>query len=403
MCTQTNFRQQCSTQVWFAKKQLYSSKTSLFARFVQGVSVVSIAISVFVLIVVLSIFNGFRDKLEHILTTLEPHAIIQVSTAEPKDIQSWLNAQLLLKKVTPTIQSYALLLSQPPLPLIVASRNELFETEIVQPSSTSSILPVQMEQQAAINLGLEQGDTFSIAALTPDHRSVNLRCQLSSVIPSTSNIITSYTLFTNPRLLAKKLGLTSESVTHYALTLKQSSSIDAFRKELEQRYPFAQFIDQSQQARLMSESLTLQKRMMFIVLALIVAMGSFNLTTSLMMMVREKAAEIALLKTLGMNQVQIKRTITLQGFLLALLGLTIGIASGVPTARSVQRIIETLEWLSGTTLSRSIFMFSDMPTRVSVIDIAAITLVVCTLSLVSVWVPARKASQIQPANTLRYE
>ena len=147
-----------------------------------------------------------------------------------------------------------------------------------------------------------------------------------------------------------------------------------------------------------------QKRMMFVILAMIVAVAAFNLVSTLVMTVRDKRAEVAILRTLGASPGAVMRIFMVQGTLVGLLGTLIGVALGVLVAFNVDVIVQYIEHVFGVHfLDKDIYFISEMPSDVHWDDVAHVGGVAVLLAFVATLYPSWSAARVNPAEALRYE
>jgi lipoprotein-releasing system permease protein len=147
-----------------------------------------------------------------------------------------------------------------------------------------------------------------------------------------------------------------------------------------------------------------QKRMMFVILAMIVAVAAFNLVSTLVMTVRDKRAEIAILRTLGASPGAVMRIFIVQGTLVGLLGTLIGVGLGVLVALNVDVIVPLIERVTGAHfLDKDIYFISEIPSDVHWDDVARVGGVAVLLAFIATLYPSWSAARAQPAEALRYE
>jgi lipoprotein-releasing system permease protein len=147
-----------------------------------------------------------------------------------------------------------------------------------------------------------------------------------------------------------------------------------------------------------------EKLVMFVILSLIVAVAAFNLVSSLVMLVTDKQADIAILRTLGLAPGEVMRTFMVQGILIGTVGIVLGLALGVPLAAHVDQVMHVLERALGFQLMPAeIYYISDLPSDLRRADVAAVAALAFALCAVATIYPAWRASRIQPAEALRYE
>ena len=168
--------------------------------------------------------------------------------------------------------------------------------------------------------------------------------------------------------------------------------------------PGAYASDWSRQNRTWFAAVQVEKRMMGIILFLIVLVGAFGLVSSLVMTVKEKQADIAILRTLGASEGAIMRIFVIQGTIVGIVGVAFGVASGLLVAENVGAIVSTIEGIFNVEfLPKSIYFISDMPSDPRMSDIIPIALFSFLLSLAATLYPSWRAARTQPAEALRYE
>ena len=152
------------------------------------------------------------------------------------------------------------------------------------------------------------------------------------------------------------------------------------------------------------DAVQIEKRMLFIILLLIIAVAAFNLVSSLVMAVTEKQADIAILRTLGMSPGGIMRIFMVQGAIAGFMGTLIGVILGILLALNVGNIVAFFEGLIGRRLITSQIYFVDyMPSYIKISDVCMIIFAALLLSFLATLYPSWRAAKTQPAEALRYE
>jgi lipoprotein-releasing system permease protein len=147
-----------------------------------------------------------------------------------------------------------------------------------------------------------------------------------------------------------------------------------------------------------------EKRMMFIILTLIIAVAAFNLVSTLVMTVTDKQADIAILRTLGAAPRSIMKIFMIQGALVGIIGTILGVAFGVLVALNIDVIVPFIEHLLGVQfLSKDIYLISEIPSDLRWPDVAKIGVVSVLLAFAATLYPSYAASRVKPAQALRYE
>jgi len=151
-------------------------------------------------------------------------------------------------------------------------------------------------------------------------------------------------------------------------------------------------------------AIALEKTMMMLFLFLIVGVAAFNVVASLTMTVQEKAADIAILRTLGASPLSIMTVFIIQGSIIGVVGLVAGLAAGLAIAFNLDVVIPALERIMGTTLwDKNIYFISDLPSKVLASDVVTILTISFLLTLFAAIYPSWRASCVKPAEALRYE
>jgi lipoprotein-releasing system permease protein len=189
--------------------------------------------------------------------------------------------------------------------------------------------------------------------------------------------------------------------------LKTSAMMDApeIARELSKSLTGDLYIrDWSAENRNWFAAVQIEKRMMFIILTLIVAVAAFNLVSMLVMTVTDKQADIAILRTLGSSPRSIMKIFMVQGAVIGLLGTLIGVVLGVLIALNVGAVMDVLERLLGfQILPKGVYFINYLPSDLHSSDVLSIGGMSCLLSLLSTLYPSWRASRVQPAEALRYE
>jgi lipoprotein-releasing system permease protein len=148
----------------------------------------------------------------------------------------------------------------------------------------------------------------------------------------------------------------------------------------------------------------IEKRVMFIILTLIVAVAAFNIVSTLVMLVTDKQADIAILRTLGASPASVMQIFVVQGAMIGVIGTLLGVVGGVLLGWNVDTVVPAIENTLGFKfLSKDVYYISDLPSDVQWSDVSTIGLVSLVLSFVATLYPSWRASRVNPAEALRYE
>ncbi|NKB77281.1 MAG: lipoprotein-releasing ABC transporter permease subunit [Gammaproteobacteria bacterium] len=151
-------------------------------------------------------------------------------------------------------------------------------------------------------------------------------------------------------------------------------------------------------------ALEIEKRVVFIVLLLIIAVAAFNIVSTLVMIVTDKQSDVAILRTLGLSPKSVMKVFMVQGTVIGVIGTLIGGGLGVLTAMNIETIIPAIEEFFNTELFPSdVYVISDFPAEMRWADVSRVVLASLSMSFLATIYPAWKASRVQPAEALRYE
>ncbi len=152
------------------------------------------------------------------------------------------------------------------------------------------------------------------------------------------------------------------------------------------------------------KAIRMEKTMMFLILMLIIAVATFNLVSSLVMVVTDKESDIAILRTLGAEPRFIMRVFMVQGMIIGCVGTLLGTVGGVVLATHVTAWVDAIERLFHVKfLASNVYYVNYLPSRLHWMDVLHIALAALGMSLIATLYPARRAARIQPAEALRYE
>ncbi len=151
-------------------------------------------------------------------------------------------------------------------------------------------------------------------------------------------------------------------------------------------------------------AIQIEKRVMFIILLLIVAVAAFNIVSTLVMVVTDKRADIAILRTLGATQGQILRIFISQGAIIGVTGTILGLALGLLVSMNIDVIVPAIESFFGTQfLAKDVYYIAEIPSEVDPSDVISICVVSFALTILATIYPSVKASRVKPTDALRYE
>ncbi|MGQ0620505.1 MAG: FtsX-like permease family protein [Panacagrimonas sp.] len=188
------------------------------------------------------------------------------------------------------------------------------------------------------------------------------------------------------------------------LGLKDLMQAPAVAQRLGVQLPYLAVSDWTRQHVNFFRAVRTEKTVMFIILSLIVGVAAFNIVSTLVMVVQDKQADIAILRTLGARPRSIMAVFMVQGSIIGVIGTVLGVIGGVTLALNVETLVPLIEAATGQQfLSPDVYYISDLPSDLKASDVIRIAGLSLALGLLSTLYPAWRASRVQPAEALRYE
>jgi lipoprotein-releasing system permease protein len=404
-----------------SKRRKAVGKRDGFLSFISGISTAGIALGVASLIVVLSVMNGFQKEVRDRMLSVLSH----VEITAPDGLANWEVLSLKLAKephvvgVAPMVSSQGLLtrdnvmrgvairgispseegkVSDLPKQFIAGNINDL------QPGS----FDVALGAQLASIVGARVGDRINLIVpesdLTPAGAMPRMRTlQVVGIVDSGHYEYDSSLAIMHWKDAAALLRLHDPSGLRIKVDDMQRAPEVA--TELAAVVPQTLWVtDWSRSNRNWFAAVQTEKKMMFIILTLIIAVAAFNLVSTLVMTVNEKQADIAILRTMGASPGLIQRIFLVQGLAIGLMGSLAGVGLGLLIAYNIDVIVPAIEAIFRVRfLPREVYFISELPSDVRMGDVVTVGLMAFGLSVLATLYPSRRAAKIKPAEALRYE
>ncbi|WP_312519208.1 lipoprotein-releasing ABC transporter permease subunit [Massilia sp.] len=404
-----------------------SSRNS-FISFISLASVAGIALGVAALIVVLSVMNGFQKEVTSRMLSVLAHVEVFDARGAMPDWRASA-AQALrhpeVRAAAPFIDAQSMLLVDGVMkPALLRGVDPGLEGKVssiaqqMTAGSFDSLRPgsfnVVLGRALATSLGVEVGDRVTLliangealgaAATSGQNPLPRTRALTVSGIFQAGHFEFDSTLaLANVEDVQTAAGVSAPA----GLRLRLADLQEAPRVALELRSMLPEELylrDWTKVNAVWFAAVQSQKRMMFIILTMIVAVAAFNLVSTLVMTVKDKQADIAILRTLGSSPRSIMKIFMVQGTLVGLLGAGLGVLLGVTVALNVDVIVPFIERVLGVHfLSQEVYLISEMPSELVWNDVAWIGGVAVLLSFLATIYPSWSASRTRPAEALRYE
>ncbi|WAH66417.1 lipoprotein-releasing ABC transporter permease subunit [Xanthomonas hortorum] len=402
-------------------RYLRAKRRNGFISFISMASILGIALGVTVLITTLAVMSGFQKEIRDRLLQMAAHATVSADGAPMRDWQHAVEvatADPRIAGAAPYIETESLLQGPRKQPAIVRGIIPAEEGKVsvlakkMQQGSVDSLTPgsynIVIGKELAIWLGVDVGD--SIVVLLSDTQATPLgamprlkRFTVSGIFEAGYNEIDRGLAVVNMQDLARVLRM--DGVTGVRLRLHDMDQAWTVARDLAIKLHGSYRVsDWTQENANLYHSLKMEKTVMGILLSLIVAMGAFNLVSSQVMLVTDKQADIAILRTLGLSPAGVMQVFMVQGSLIGFMGTIMGVIGGIVLTLNLERILGVIETIfSVKLLPEDVYYITGLPTDMQTQDVVVITVVALVMSFLATLYPAWRASRTQPAEALRYE
>jgi lipoprotein-releasing system permease protein len=410
-------------EVWIGNRYVRSRSSSRFVSLISTISMLGIAIAVAVLILVLSVVNGFERELRDRLLAMSAHATIEGLDGRIEDwsrLMASAEANPRVRAAAPYVDGQALLVSSDHL-----SGAELRGVDPVAEDAVTGVdaamtsgklddlaagtyrivLGVELARALRVGVGDKVTVTLAQGIVTP-----------AGVIPRSKRFVVSgmyrVGMYEFDRRLAfiniedaERLFRMHGSVTGIRLAVTELFQAYSIVREVANDFGEAVFVnDWTRRHVNFFRSIQITKSILFVILLLVVAVAAFNIVSTLVMVVKDKQPDIAILRTVGARPSGILKIFVTQGSVIGLVGTFVGVLAGVVLASNLESIVSFLESTFHIKfLAPDVYFISDLPSELRLGDVVKISAIALFLALVSTVYPAWVAARTAPAEALRYE
>jgi len=394
-----------------------------FISFISLTSMCGIALGVAALIVVLSVMNGFQKELRERILGVASH--VELSGAEG-ELAGW-------PKVAEQASKHPSVIATAP---YVAAQGMLTYDQTVRGVMVRGVEPAQEAKVAEFHTKMRAGNMdalnpgeFGIVLGADLARALRVRMGEKVTLIAPQGLVTPAAIL--PRLKqftvvgifemgmfeydsglalvhmadAQALYRMEDRVSGVRLKIKDLFEAPRVSRELLSRVDAdINISDWTRSHSNFFRAVQIEKNVMFIILLLIVAVAAFNIVSTLVMAVTDKEADIAILRTLGASPASIMQIFIVQGALIGVIGLIVGVLGGVTLALNIDVVVPAIERLIGMQfLAKDVYFISELPSDLQWRDVAIISSVSFVLTLLATLYPSWRGSRVNPAEALRYE
>ncbi len=403
-------------------RYMRAKRRNHFISFISLTSMIGIALGVATLITVLSVMNGFEKELQERILGFVSHATIEDWGGEFENWEQVVESSQQNPEVigaAPYIEQETLLKGRgingalvrgivPELEPAVSELNQhMVSGQLIdlQPNEFNVLLG----EGLALRLGVTIGDSVTIFA-------PQVRTTPAGIIPQVKRFTVSGIFAAGVNEYdtalavihvndAQRLFRLNGTVSGVRLKLQDLFRARAVASQLANSLPGVYNVrDWTQQHSNLFRAVRMEKLVMFVILSMIIAVAAFNIISTLIMVVTDKQADIAILRTMGASPKTIMRIFIVQGSLIGVIGTILGVIGGVLLATNVETIVPWIERvLNIDVLSADVYYISELPSDLQWGDVLKFSGVALLLSLLATLYPAARAAKVQPAEALSYE
>ncbi len=394
-----------------------------FISFISFISVFGIALGITVIITVLSVMNGFQTEVRDRILGMTSHAMVTELSGQLRDWQDLarqLDENVEVTASAPFVEGQAMMIAGPRVsgvqirgvlpaeePKVSSVDQDMVDGKLTD--LTEGDYHIALGQELANYLGVLAGDKVTVvtpqATVTPAGILPKLRrFTVTGIYAVGMSEYDRNTAVINIQDASKLFQLDGE-VSGLRLKLDDLFQAPRIARQLNSELGGEYWVrDWSQQHANFFRAVQMEKTIMFIIMTLIVAVAAFNIVSTLVMVVTDKQADIAILRTLGLTPGRIMAIFMIQGTIIGLAGTLLGVLGGVSLALNLEVIVAGLEQLLGMKfLSPDVYYISELPSDLQVYDVMLVGVIAFLLTVVATIYPAWRAARTQPAEALRYE
>ncbi len=393
-----------------------------FISVIAGFSFLGIMLGVATLIIVMAVMNGFRTELLSKILGLNGHLLVQPLESpltDWKDVADRVSQVQGIRLAAPVVDGQALA-SSPYNAAGVFVRgiraHDLDNLTSIARNIKQGTLEgfddaqgVAIGRRLADQLSLHAGDSVTLVAprgaVTPMGTTPRIKSYKIAAVFEIGMSEYDSTFVFMPLVEAQAYFNRANDVTAIEVYTDNPDRIDEFRKSVAESAGRPVFlVDWRQRNSTFFNALQVERNVMFLILTLIVLVAALNIVSGLIMLVKDKGSDIAILRTMGASQGAIMRIFLITGAAIGVVGTLTGFVVGLVICLNIESIREFLSWLTSTELfSPELYFLSKLPAEIDVRETSAVVIMALTLSFLATLYPSWRAARLDPVDALRYE
>jgi len=410
-------------EFWIGNRYVRSRSSNGFVSLISAISMLGITVAVAVLILVLSVVNGFERELQDRLLAMTAHASIEHAGGRLQDWRSWVEKaeeHVEVAAAAPFVTGQGLLVLRdrlsgvqfsgidPQLESRVSSVDDAVisgDLASLQAGSFNIVLGVELADELRASIGDKVTMTLAEGLVTP-----------AGVVPRTKRFTVSGIYRIGMYEFDRRVAFVNIEDSQRLFRLAED--VSGIRLSVTDIYRASQVVravaldagggvmvsDWTRRNVNFFRSIQITKSILFVILLMVVAVAAFNIVSTLVMVVKDKQSDIAILRTVGATPAHILRIFVTQGSIIGVLGTLGGVILGVLLSLNLESIVGFMEATFGIKfLAADVYFISDLPADLRIADVVQISAIALVLALLSTLYPAWRGARTSPAEALRYE
>jgi lipoprotein-releasing system permease protein len=405
-----------------AGRYLRAKRQESFISVISGFSLIGIALGVATLIIVMSVMNGFRAELLGRILGLNGHMIVQSTSGSIPNYDAMVARMRKIPGVTgatPFIEGQVLVNAQGEsfgalvrglepgdLKRLTAVSSTMTPQALADFSKDDSVI---LGSRLAERLGLAPGMTVTLVAPNGDITPFGSTPRIKTYrVAGTFKIgMSEYdqTYIFMPLNEAQLFFGLGDAVQGIEVMVSKPDEVAAWRNAIARAAgTTVRLVDWQQMNSSLFGALTVERNVMFLILTLIILVAALNIISGLIMLVKDKGGDIAILRTMGASKGSVMRVFFIAGAFIGTTGTVLGVLIGVVFCANIETIRQFLSRVTGTTLfDPTIYFLSQMPAKIDPYDVIAVIAMALSLSFLATLYPSWRAARLDPVEALRYE